>query len=60
MAANEAVSRVWKPDDVWRRYIESQLRRYGMPSSRTRGVGMTPSELVRVLQPTLADIATAT
>ena len=28
--AYEAVSRVWKPDDVWRRYIESQLRRHGI------------------------------
>ena len=28
--ASESVSRVWKPDDVWRRYIESQLRRHGI------------------------------
>jgi len=28
--AYEAVSRVWKPDDVWRRYIETQLSPYGV------------------------------
>lgn len=28
--AYEAVSRVWKPDDVWRRFIEAELRRNGI------------------------------
>ena len=29
-AAYDAVTKVWKPDDVWRRFLVAQLRRHGI------------------------------